>query len=137
MWRTSIRAAALAAALLFAGCGGGGSSGEGDPATAVPADALFYAEAVVRPEGSQRDDALDAAGKVLRTDDPEARIRELLRDALDVDDFDYESELQPWLGERAGLWGEPDGGAWACSRRPTPNRRSSRSRRGWIPTAGR
>ena len=43
------------------------------PAKAVPAGAALYFEGVVRPEGDQRDDVLDAAGKVLHTDDPEAK----------------------------------------------------------------
>jgi hypothetical protein len=108
VWASVIRAAALVAVLLFSACGGGGSDGEGDPASAVPADALFYAELVVRPEGSQREDALDAAGKLLRTDDPEARIRELMREVAEDEgeDFDYDRDLEPWLGERAGFWVE-------------------------------
>jgi Protein of unknown function (DUF3352) len=108
LWETfKPRFAAVAAvAVLAAGCGGGGASGEGDPATAVPADALLYAEVVVRPEGSQRDDALAAAGKVLLTDDPEAKIRELVDRAFEgrEDDFDYDRDVKPWLGERAAVW---------------------------------
>jgi hypothetical protein len=83
LWGFVIRAAALIAVSLLIGCGGGGSADDRSPATAVPADALFYAEMVVRPEGSLREDALDAAGKVLFTDDPEARIRELMREAFE------------------------------------------------------
>jgi hypothetical protein len=103
-----IRAAALIAVLLFSACGGGGSDGGADPASAVPAGALFYAEFVVRPEGSQREGALDAAGKLLRTADPEGRIRELMREVAEDEgeDFDYERDLEPWLGERAGFWVE-------------------------------
>jgi hypothetical protein len=76
---------------------------------AVPADALFYAEMVVRPEGSLREGALDAAGKVLDTDDPEARIREMLRKAFEEtgEDFDYDRDVEPWLGDRAGFWVKP------------------------------
>jgi hypothetical protein len=106
-----LRAASLAAlallAALVAACGGGAASGEADPASAVPADAPFYAEVVVRPEGDLRDDALDAAGKVLRTDDPSGRISELLDKALKEDPaikLDYEKDIKPWLGERAGGW---------------------------------
>ena len=104
------RLAALSATVvLLAGCGGGGAGGEGDPAAVVPADALFYAEVVVRPEGSLRDDALDAAGKVLVTDDPEAEIRRLMRLAFadTGEDFDFDRDVQPWLGERAGFWVRP------------------------------
>jgi hypothetical protein len=102
-----IRGAAVVAVAFVAACGGGGAAGEGDPASVVPADALVYVEAVVRPEGSQRDDALEALGKVLRTDDPSGRIRELTRDA--VGEFDYERDLEPWLGERVGFWATDEG----------------------------
>jgi hypothetical protein len=65
-------------ALLLTACRGSGGAADADPATAVPRDALVYLEAVIRPEGHLEEDALDAAGKVLRTGDPEAKLRELL-----------------------------------------------------------
>jgi len=100
--------AALSATAVLVGCGGGSADGEGDPATIVPADALVYAELVVRPEGSLREDALDAAGKALATDDPEAELRALVeRELLDVD---YARDIEPWLGERAGVWLSPAAG---------------------------
>jgi hypothetical protein len=105
-----VLAALLAMAALVVACGGGGAAGDGDPATVVPSDAVFYAEAIVRPEGTQREDALDVAGKVLLTDDPEGEIRERLEQALASEDFDYERDVEPWLGERAGLWLFPHGG---------------------------
>jgi len=120
------RAAALAAlallAVLVAACGGGAASGEADPATAVPGNAPFYFEVVVRPEGDLREDALAAAGKVLRTDDPSGKIREYLdkalRESADTK-LDYDKDIKPWLGERAAAWltdetdenGEPTGAA--------------------------
>ena len=61
----------------------------------------------MRPEGDQSDDVLDAAGKVLRTDDPEAKIRELLDKAFkdsENPDTSYEKDIEPWLGEKAGVW---------------------------------
>jgi hypothetical protein len=94
-----------AVAVLASGCGGGAASGEGDPASAVPPDALVYTEVVVRPEGSLQDDARDAAAKVLRTDRPEDEIREHLDLALE--DLDYDRDVEPWLGERAGFWLRP------------------------------
>ncbi len=102
-------AALSATAVLAGGCGGAGADGEGDPASAVPQDALFYAELVVRPEGSLREDARDAAGKVLRTDDPEAEIRRLMGLAFadTGEDFDFDRDVEPWLGERAGIWVRP------------------------------
>ena len=90
-----------------AGCGDGPSAGGDDPASAVPADAALYVEATVRPEGGLRDDALAAAGKVLRTDDPAGRIRGLVDQALaGAEDprLDYGRDVEPWLGEKAGFW---------------------------------
>jgi Protein of unknown function (DUF3352) len=121
-----IRAASLAALSLFAAlvvaCGSGAASGDADPASAVPGNAMLYAEVAVRPEGQLRDDALDATGKVLHTDDPEGKLRELLDKALaeqEDADLDYDRDIKPWLGERAALWlstrtdseGDPSGAA--------------------------
>ncbi len=104
-----IRAAVLVALLVVAGCGGTGSGAEDSPATVAPADAPFYAEVVVRPEGELRESALDALGKILRTDDPSARLHELIRSASESEgeDFDYDRDLGPWLGERIGYWAAP------------------------------
>jgi hypothetical protein len=97
----------LLIAVVLAACGGSGGSGDADPAKAVPAGTAIYVEGVVRPEGDQRDDVLDAAGKVLRTDDPEAKIRELVDKALEESDgpaTDYKKDIEPWLGQKAGVW---------------------------------
>jgi hypothetical protein len=106
-----LRAASLAAlslvAALVVACGGGAASGDADPASAVPADAMVYAEIAVRPEGNLREDVLAAAGKVLRTEDPEGKMRELLDKALaeqDQTNLDYDKDIKPWLGERAAFW---------------------------------
>ena len=72
----------LLLAVALAACGGAGGAADADPAKAVPAGSAVYVEGVVRPEGDQRDDVLDAAGKVLRTDDPEKKIHELLDQGL-------------------------------------------------------
>jgi hypothetical protein len=92
---------------LVVGCGGSSGSGGTGPASAVPHDAAMYFEATVRPEGSQRDDALAAAGKVLATPDPEARIDALVQQALAESDglkLDYARDIEPWLGSKAGFW---------------------------------
>ena len=49
------------------------------PGDAGPGRRAVLRRGDVRPEGELRDDALAAAGKVLRTDDPEAKIRELMQ----------------------------------------------------------
>ena len=61
----------------------------------------------MRPEGDQRDDLLDAARKVLRTDDPEAKLHELIDKGLKESDgpaTSYDKDIAPWLGQKAGVW---------------------------------
>jgi hypothetical protein len=97
----------LLIAVLLAACGGAGGAADADPAKAVPAGTAIYFEGVVRPEGDQRDDVLDAARKVLRTDDPEAKLHELIDKALKESDgpaVSYDKDIAPWLGEKAGVW---------------------------------
>ncbi len=97
---------ALLAAVVVAGCGSSAASGGPDLTAAVPRDALVYVEATLRPQGGARDGALAAAGKVLHTDDPSGRIRELLQQAFAQADppVDYAKDIDPWLGDRVGLW---------------------------------
>jgi hypothetical protein len=93
--------------VLIAGCGGSSASGGDDPASAVPANAAIYVDATLRPEGSLREDALAAAGKVLRTSDPQGEIGELVRRAFAESSdpkLDYERDVAPWLGEKVALW---------------------------------
>ncbi len=98
---------------LLASCGAGGGAGaDGDPASVVPAGASVYFEGQLRPKGDRRDEVMAAAGKLLRTQDPERRLRELLDDALEKsealektgEDFDYDRDVRPWLGERTGMF---------------------------------
>ena len=106
------RAAALSLtcavmALTVAACGASsGSGGDADPASLVPAGAAVYAEAAVQPTGERRDDALAAAGKLMRTDDPAGKLRAEIDKALaeEGDGFTWEKDFAPWLGEDAGVW---------------------------------
>jgi hypothetical protein len=93
-------------ALAAAGCGESGSAGEGDPASLVPAGASIYLEATVQPQGDRREDALAAAGKIMRTDDPAGKLRDLVDKELaeEGDGLTWERDFAPWLGEDAGVW---------------------------------
>jgi hypothetical protein len=105
--RVVLASLAVVFAAFAAGCGGESASGGDDPASAVPRDAAMYFEATLRPEGALREDALAAAGKVLQTDDPEGRIRELVNEAFASSDdprLDYARDVEPWLGEKVGFW---------------------------------
>jgi hypothetical protein len=106
-----LRAAALtltcaALALTAAACGESASGGDADPASLVPAGTPLYFQAAVQPTGDRREDALAAAGKVLRTDDPSGKLRELINKALADEDsgLTWEKDFAPWLGEDAGIW---------------------------------
>jgi hypothetical protein len=97
----------LVFSVLVGGCGGGGASGGGvDPATFVPADSTFYFEAVVRPDGETKDDVRALAGKILRTEDPSAKIASLIDDAIRKSGetgTTYKDDIDPWLGDRIGI----------------------------------
>ena len=105
-------------ALTAAACGGSGSGGAGEPASLVPAGAAVYLEAAVQPEGDRREDALAAAGKIMRTDDPAAKLRELIDKELaaEGDGLTWEKDFASWLGEDAGIWAtnfQSDEPSWA------------------------
>jgi hypothetical protein len=97
-----------------AGCGGGGaSSGGPDPATAIPANAGVYVEAVVRPQGEAREDALAAVGKLLGTSTPEKSLEDFFnKNAKDEKDkpLNWDRDVAPWLGDRAGVWASASSG---------------------------
>ena len=94
---------ALAAAFA-AGCGSSsGGGGNDDPAALVPAGAPLYAEATVRPQGKLRSDAEAALRKILRTNDPGAKITSALEDASKQGgDVSFKDDIEPWLGDRVG-----------------------------------
>lgn len=98
--------AALAAALIVAGCGGDSSSGETDPAEAAPPGAPVFVEAQIQPGGEIAQNVDSLAEKVAGVDDVGALIaEELERSAADDgDQLDFEKEIQPWLGEKAGIF---------------------------------
>ena len=72
----------------------------------MPASAPIYAEAAVQPTGERREDALAAAGKLLRTGDPAGKLRQLIDDGLAENGggLTWEKDFAPWLGEEAGVW---------------------------------
>jgi hypothetical protein len=95
------------AALFVAGCGGGdGDSGDTDPASIAPAQAPVFIGFTVRPEGetSKNIDAL--AQKIAGIDSVGDLIITELENSASEDDeeFDYEKEVEPWLGEEGGLF---------------------------------
>ncbi|MGK2939080.1 MAG: DUF3352 domain-containing protein [Solirubrobacteraceae bacterium] len=107
--RRALLGAALALSLPLAACGGSDSVGDNgpDPASAVPAKAPVYLEATVRPEGDLKDNTLQVAGKLLNSENPEEELKKFLQDAgteTDTGNFNYDEDLEPWLGQRVGLY---------------------------------
>jgi hypothetical protein len=99
---------ALLCALISAiavGCGSSdsGSGGADDPAALVPATAPVYAEATLRPDGKVGADLDAALKKILRTDDPGAKIQKALDDSIKTDGVTYKDDIEPWLGDRVGI----------------------------------
>lgn len=101
--RLSVLLAALV--LPLAGCGSETSSGGvgADPAKVVPAGAPLYVEAVLRPDGELGDGVNEALRKLMRTDDPGAKLTELLTKATARSDIKWD-EVKQWLGPRVGVF---------------------------------
>jgi hypothetical protein len=99
---------AAVAALIVAGCGGGGSDSGGgsDPASVMPAGASVYLDFTVRPEGEAKTNIEALAKSIAGVDDlGELIVGELEKSASeDGEEFDYEKEVEPWLGEEGGLF---------------------------------
>src|SRR5664279_3878062 len=98
--------AACAALALFAGCGGGGdSSSSADPATVAPPQSAFYVEGVLQPSGSLKTDIEELASNVAGVDDLGGTIVSKLESTAKAEGepFDYAEEVEPWLGEKAGV----------------------------------
>jgi len=99
--------ATLVALLALAGCGGGSSSGGGGEAVAVaPPGAPLFMRSVLRPEGETKSNVEALAKKVAGVDDLGGLIvSELEKSAADEGQpFDYETEVEPWLGKEGGLF---------------------------------
>jgi len=97
----------IVAALVVAGCGGSSDSGGGEPASLTPADVPFFFEADLSPGAKTSEELDQLADTVLGIEDVSGYIAEKLDEAVPLDNgtkFDYEQEVEPWVGETAGLY---------------------------------
>ena len=103
--------AAIAAVAAIAGCGGGSSSPS--PATVAPPGSPLYVEAVVRPKGELQSNAEALSKNVAGIADPGAAIVSKLEAALAEhgEKVSYAKDIEPWLGEKAGIFFEHYDGA--------------------------
>jgi hypothetical protein len=98
--------AILAVALAVTGCGGGSGGGGGEPAGLVPLKAPVYLEANLKPD-SQTSEALN---EVTQTVFGIENVGEFVAEELEKaalgegEKLNFEEEVEPWLGEKAGLY---------------------------------
>ncbi len=83
------------------GCGDDEVSGSA-VADAIPAEATFVGQAVVRPEGDDRERIESLLGSFLDDTSLEERADEML--AAEDPGITYTDDIEPWLGEHATLW---------------------------------
>jgi Protein of unknown function (DUF3352) len=101
-------ATVVAAALIaFAGCGDSGSSGSKVADLAPPGVPLFM-EATLRPTGELKSNAEAVASRVAGIDNLGDFVIEELEERAqgEGEPFDYEKEVEPWLGERGAIFFE-------------------------------
>lgn len=99
-------AVVLAAALVVTGCGGGSGGGGGEPAGLMPKSAPVYLEANLAPDGETSDALNEVAQTVFGIDNVGEFVAEELEEAAigDGGKLNFEEEIEPWLGEKAGLY---------------------------------
>lgn len=97
-------------AISLVACGGESDSSSGDaspgPATLAPAKAPLFIEATVRPEEPLKSNLDGLARKIAGVGNVGERIvSELEGSATDSgDELDFAEEVEPWLGERGGIF---------------------------------
>jgi hypothetical protein len=112
---TRLRILALAAtattAVALAACGGDDSgTTDDDPASLVPADAVVYGQATVRPQGKLKSDVETLASRVSGIDDPAGRLIGLLEESANEEptasgkQISFERDIDPWLGDEIGVF---------------------------------
>ncbi|HEY1855372.1 MAG TPA: DUF3352 domain-containing protein [Solirubrobacterales bacterium] len=95
-----------ALAAVIAGCGGGGSSSGREPAEAAPPGASVFVDAKIQPGGEIAENVDSLAKEVAGIEDVGTLITEELEKAAaqEGEKLNFEKEIQPWLGEEAGIF---------------------------------
>jgi hypothetical protein len=98
--------AAAVVVLIIVVAGGGDDDVADGPAAVVPADAPLYVDVSLRPEGDAKESADAALGAILDTPDPGAKLLDLVEQKAKEqgDEFDYEADVAPWLGEHFAVY---------------------------------
>jgi uncharacterized protein DUF3352 len=93
---------ALLAAAAQAGCGSSGTSGP-DPASLAPASTPLYLGVALKPSGGSHGPAVSDIQRLTQRADPYGSLAETLL-AGEGSHPRFESEVRPWVGERAGVF---------------------------------
>jgi hypothetical protein len=98
--------AATVSALVVAGCGGGSGGGGGEPAGLMPKSAPVYLEASLKPDGKTSEALNEVAQTVLGIDNVGEFVAEEIESSAlgEGEKVNFEEEIEPWLGEKAGLY---------------------------------
>lgn len=93
-------------ALVLAGCGDGGDGGATETANVAPVGVPVFIDFTLRPEGETKANIEALAKNIAGIDDlGDLIVTELENSASDEGEaFDYEKEVEPWLGENGGLF---------------------------------
>lgn len=96
---------AVVALLALAGCG---ESSNSDPASLAPPGSPIYIEGTLQPSGELKSNTDAAAEMIAGVDNlGDFVVSELESSARDDGEpFDFETEVEPWLGEKAGFFFE-------------------------------
>jgi hypothetical protein len=99
---------AAVAALFVVGCGGSSddSSGGADPANVAPTQSPIFIGFTVRPEGETKENIDALAKEIAGVDNLGDLIVTELEDSAgdEGEELDFEKEVEPWLGDRGGLF---------------------------------
>lgn len=98
-------ATAALVALVVAGCGGSGGS-SADPASVAPPRTPFYIEATIQPDAEASEKVNALAEQIAGIENVGELIVEELESSDSGSPVDFEKEVEPWLGEEAGLFFE-------------------------------
>jgi Protein of unknown function (DUF3352) len=103
--RLALLVAVVAAVFAATGCGGSSSSSS-NPATLAPPKAPLFIEATLRPEGELKTNIESLAKSLGGVDDLGGLIVSKLEAAASSSgqELDFEKEVEPWLGEKGGLF---------------------------------
>lgn len=102
----ALTAVSILAGFAATGCGSGEPEAASAATELVPAGAVMYAEATLRPEGDQGE-ALDALlAKFPGGGQAFARLREEIEKSLRESDhgLSYSEDIEPWLGDEAAFF---------------------------------